>query len=470
MFRVAIGGIAIESCTFNPLRTQVRDFNFFREGVDFGVRYPFLGTFPDLEFIPTVRARALPGASVDQAAYQQIKGEILERLRALLPLDGVYLDMHGAMHVDGLEDAEGDWYASVRQLVGGDCLIAASYDLHGNMSQRIIDNLDLLSAYRTAPHVDEIETRRRTVAMLVEALRTHTHPFMTWQRVPVLLPGEKTSTEWQPGQSLYAKIPGAIIDGIWDLSILIGYAWADEPRSGASVVGVGTKPDAIKQGIEQLAAAFWDVAADFDFGMPALPVDECIRQAMASTNSPVFISDSGDNPTAGGVGDVTVVLGRLLALGATNVIYASIWDADAVAACEEAGEGSNVMLTVGGKLDTINSQPLRITGVVRRIVGTDNKQVVIDTGSVNIILTEKRTPYHHISDFEALGLNPMAAHIVVVKIGYLEPELKAAARDSFLVLSPGAVNQDIVSLPFRHVQRPIFPLDRDFNWTPSRAE
>lgn len=466
MYKIAVGGIAIESCTFNPLRTTLDDFTIWRDGVDFPTRYPFLSEFPDTQFLPTIRARALPGAPVDTAAYQYMKGELLERLAADGPVDAVYLDMHGAMNVADMDDAEGDLYESVRKLVGPDVLIAASYDLHGNLSPRIIDNLNLLSAYRTAPHIDDTETRQRTVDLLLRALRTGTRPYMVRQFIPVLLPGEKTSTEWEPGESLYRRIPEFMGGDVWDVSILIGYAWADEPRSGANVVGVGTDKGQVDAVVKTLATAFWDVREQFEFGVPALPTDDCIQGAMASDARPVFISDSGDNPTAGGVGDTTGLLARLLALGATDVIYASIVDPTAVAICVTAGEGAAVDLSVGGKMDQVNAPPLPIRGIVRAIRPSENTEVVVRADGVDLILTARRRAYHHIASFNALGLDPHAVQMVVVKIGYLEPELKAAANRAFLALSPGVVNQDIPRLPYQRVQRPIFPLDADVAWTP----
>jgi microcystin degradation protein MlrC len=471
--RIAIAGIATENSTFSVSTTALEDFTILRGG-EMLPRYPFLLQFDDVTFVPLIRARALPGGPVDSSAYQQIKAELIDQLGGQT-WDGVYLDMHGAMYVRGLDDAEGDWMASVREVVGESCLIAASYDLHGNVSQRVMDNVDVLTAFRTAPHVDVEATLERAVQLLVGCLRNGIRPVKRFIPVPVLLPGEKTSTEWEPGQSLYARIPQAVKrDGVLDASILIGYAWADEPRSSACVVVLGTDEATVDDEARSLAQHFWDVRREFQFGVPAGETDEIIQMALDAPESCVFISDSGDNPTAGGVGDVTYTLGRLIDLDVQSAVYASIPDAEAVEACHRAGVGAEVDLLVGGKLDTRYSQPLAIRGKViaaesfPRVeyghTGPMNKQAVIQVGGVKAILTEYRTPFHFIAQFERLGIDTLAHKLVVIKIGYLEPDLKRAAPLSLLALSPGAVNQALSELPYERITRPIFPFDPDMDF------
>ncbi len=468
--RIAIGGIAHESCSFSPLPTKLDDFTVVRPGApEFSQLYPFLSGFPGTRFLATLTAKAIPGGPIKAGAYQALKAELLERLGALEPLDGVYLDMHGAMCVSGRDDAEGDLLAAVREVVGRNCLISASYDLHGNVSERVMSNLDLITGYRTAPHIDVLETRERAVALLVRCLRDRIRPRKAFVKIPVALPGEKTSTEWEPGRGIYASIAQAI-DGerVLDATVQVGYVWADEPRMSACAIAIGQDEDAIAQVASRLAQRYWRSRAEFTFGAPALTVDDCIRRARKVDAKPVIISDSGDNPTAGGAGDVTYFLERAMALQPPDMLYASIADAAAVERCIAAGPGARVSLEIGGKLDRGNSGPLAITGTVESISAHDaNRQVVLKSGGIRIILTSKRTPFHHRRQFLELNLNPEDHRIVVVKIGYLVPELKAMARAAYLALSPGAVNQDIASLDFRRIQRPCYPFDPDMDWAPN---
>lgn len=482
--KIAIAGIATESCTFSTLPTRIEDFGIVRAGEEkFWQAYPFVADYSDIEFVPTLCARAMPGGPVEADAYATIKAEVLERLRANGPFDGVYLDMHGAMNVLGMDDAEGDFIASIRDVVGPGCVLAASYDLHGNVSERIMAGLDILTAYRTAPHVDTLETRSRAVRLLVECLQNGQRPYKAFVPIPVGLPGEKTSTEWEPGASLYARIPERIDhENVLDASILVGYIWADEPRVTACTIALGHDAAATRTAAEQLAQDYWDARHEFRFGVPALSVDECLQQALTGADYPVVISDSGDNPTAGGVGDVTYFLARALSHNIPDLIYASIPDADAVQTCIEAGIGAEVTLDIGGKLDYRHSQPLRATGSVKFILeqpwkhysmsveSDTNHQVVLQVGGVQVILTEKRTPFHHVAQFQALQIEPAQHQIVAVKVGYLVPELKALAKRAYLALTPGAVNQAITELPFERLKRPFFPLDPDMRWQPAQRD
>lgn len=468
--RIAIAGIATESCTFSPLSTALDNFRLTRQDEpQFNELYPFLQDYADCEFIGTLTAKAMPGGPVEAGAYRWIKAEILAGVAESLPLAGLYLDMHGAANVIGMDDAEGDFYAALRNAVGPDCLIAASYDLHGNVSERIMSSLDIITGYRTAPHVDYLETRARAMSLLVRCLREGIRPRKAFVKIPVGMPGEKTSTEWEPGRAIYRAIP-AEIDGdkVMDATIQVGYVWADEPRTTACAIAIGGDEAAIADAAARLAQRYWRRRAEFDFGVEALGIDDCIARAIKADAQPVLISDSGDNPTAGGVGDVTYFLERALALRPPDLIYASIPDSAAVQLCLTAGIGAEVSLSLGGKLDTRHSLPIDVCGIVEYIMAdAENPRVVVKAGGVRIIITAQRTPFHRRKQFTDLNIVPEEHKIVVVKVGYLVPELKAMAQRAFLALSPGAVNQAIVALPFTRIQRPCYPFDPDMEWSPA---
>jgi microcystin degradation protein MlrC len=400
-----------------------------------------------------------------------MKEEYLGLLRANGPWDGVYLDFHGAMNVRGMDDAEGDWVMAVREVVGPECLLAASFDLHGNISQREAATLDMLTAYRTAPHVDVIETREKALRMLLDCLDKEIRPATLWIPIPVVLPGEKTSTEWAPGDRLYAALAesdGA--PGLIDISLLVGYVWADEPRAGATVIATGFDRAVLAREATKVAQRYWDARHEFQFGVPAGSIDECIAWALDAPEACVFISDSGDNPTAGGAGDTTVALDALLRHGAPSAVVASIADAPAIETMLAAGVGATVDVALGGKLDPITCQPLSVRGIVRHLAPGDNPEAVLQIGDTHVIVTQRRRPYHFVADIQRLGLEPLAHKIVVIKIGYLEPDLKRHAPRAFLALTPGAVDQDIERLPFQRVRRPLFPLDNAMTWSPIVSE
>ncbi len=467
--RIAIGGIATESCTFSSLLTTLDDFTIYRgDNLLCETLYPFLDQFEAIEFLPTLKAHALPSGSVEATAYQTLKAEFLSRLRELGPVDGLYLDLHGAMNVQDLDDAEADWLTSAREIVGSDCLIATSLDLHGNISQKFIAQVDMLTAYRTAPHVDVFETREKACRMLVHCLQEGRRPQQAWLPVPVILPGERTSTEVEPGASLYVQLSEVDqVSGVLDASMFVGYVWADEPRSRATVIVTGFDSAIIQREAKRLAQAYWDTRTQFTFGVPASSMDDCIQTALRAPESCVFISDSGDNPTAGGVGDVPAMLERLLAHKVSSAVVASIPDHAAVAICQKAGVGQRVTLSLGGKLDPIHGQPLTVKGHIIHLRADDpvgGDIAVVQCQDVKVIVTSRRKPFHYITEFEKLGINPLAHKLVVIKIGYLVPDLKQAAPLALLALSPGAVNQDIPQIPFKRVQRPVYPLDPDMTW------
>jgi microcystin degradation protein MlrC len=475
-YRIGIGGIAIESSTFSPLPSGIDDFTILR-GAELIARYPFMPGWSfhgraDVEWLPCLHARAIPGGPVVWQSYEQMKRELLERIRAALPLDGFYLDIHGAMNVLGMDDAEADLTTTIRDLVGPGCLISAGMDLHGNVSARLVELMDMFTAYRLAPHDDVLQTREKACAQLVHCLDHQIRPLRAWVRIPVILPGERTSTLVEPGRSVYTSLQESDpVPGILDASLWVGYVWADEPRSSASVVVTGTDATHVRREAEKIARRYWDARTAFDFVAPAGSADWCIEQAVSFLGDAVVISDSGDNPTAGGVGDIPYFVGRLLAhpllaSGQLSAIYASIPDSAAVTACLAAGVGQDVALSLGGKLDPVHAQPLAVRGTVATLLRDDpigGNSAVLRAGGVHIILTSRRKPFHYIKDFTNLGLDPSAHKITAVKIGYLEPELRHAARHALLALTPGAVNQDIPSLQYQRVVRPIYPLDLEFD-------
>ncbi len=468
--RIALGGIGIESSTYSRIRARMVDFRVLTgDALTNSERFTFLKKYP-VPFLPTVVAAATPGGPVDRATYDTIKADFLKRLKALLPLDGLFLPMHGAMFVDGMEDAEGDWMESARRVVGPDCLLSASYDLHGNVSRRVIDNIDMFSAFRTAPHIDREETMQRSCAMLLHCIEKRIRPTLVWAPIPVLMPGERSSTTWEPGQRLWAQLPKLNKEpGILDVSLLVGYVWADEPRSSASAVITGTAVAAEKKIAVSLAQQYWDARKDFQFGTETGTIDYCIERAMKATTHPAILADSGDNPTGGGTSDRAEVLEELLRYKAQNTVFAGITDQPATDKCYAAGVGVTLPLSIGGTLDPVGSRPVKANAKVVFLVPTKDpleREAVVQIEGVTVVLSAKRRPYHDIADFTRLGLKPATYKIIVVKSGYLSPELAPLANPSLMALSDGSINQDIVHLPANKHRIPSYPFAADLTFTP----
>lgn len=462
--RIAIAGIHIESSAYAAHRASFRDFSVLTGDAVLS-RYDFLD--PAAAWIGILYARSIPGGRVRPEVYHAFKQRILDGLRDAGPIDGLYFDIHGAMSVDGLDDAEGDLITAIRAVIGPDVLVSAPMDLHGNISPVLAHAVELPTCYRLAPHEDAGETRERAARNLVGHLAAGKRPHRAWVRVPILLPGEKTSTRVEPAKSLYGSLAAITAkEGVTDASIWIGYAWADEPRCHATVIVTGDSPAVIAAEASALAVRLWEARSAFGFVGPPGSLDEAVSRALSSATRPYLISDSGDNPGAGGSGDVTWTLHRLLgfsSLFSEHIVYvASIFDGPAIEILFSHQVGDQVSVTAGARVDSRVSGPVTITGVLHGLHHGDpdaGRIAVIRVGGLHVIVTEFRKAYHRTGDFTAIGLDPAAADIIVTKIGYLEPTLYDIANGWTLALTPGPVDQDLERLVHHRIHRPMFPFD-----------
>ena len=474
--RIAIAGIGIESSTFSPAQTGEAAFHA-RIGDSIFTRYPFFAEDTDIrkraEWIPTLLGKSLPGGIVTREAYESMVDKTLKMLKNHGPYDGLFFDIHGAMSVVGLEDAEGDLIQRIREVIGTEVLVSTSMDLHGNVSERLAEHSDLITCYRMAPHEDALQSKARAITNMLDRLESGKGKpkYKAWIPVPILLPGEKTSTRIEPGKSLYAKIPSVEErEGVIDAAIWIGYAWADAPRNHAVVMVTGDDKAQVTTGAEMLANAFWDQRSEFEFVAPVATLKESLKMALAHKEKPFIISDMGDNPTAGGAGDVTWTLQQLMAQpefeseNGPSLIYASIPGPELIEEALKVGIGGKVSAMAGAKVDDRFAPPLKLEGIVTAIKEGDRDaevEVVVKIGSIDVIVTKKRKPYHQEADFTDLNLNPRKTDILVVKIGYLVPELYEMRKGWIMALTPGGVDQDLERLGYKHIKRPMFPLDME---------
>ncbi|KIW89098.1 uncharacterized protein Z519_10583 [Cladophialophora bantiana CBS 173.52] len=371
---IAVAGLACETSIFTPSRTLASAFHAKR-GREIIEKYPFIRKDASLGKIAdwhgALIGHALPGGIVTRASFEELTCEIIDRLRAIVSsttIHGLWYDIHGAMCVEGIDDSEAELLLRIRQVIGHDVVVSASMDLHGNVSRELVHQNDLITCYCTASHIDMPGKRAGICPEL---------PIKLWIPIPVLLPGEQTSTRIEQAKHIFAAVPGA--------------------ESKRCVIDA-----AIWNEAERLSQVFWDAHEDFDhFVGPTGSFDEWIDAAIESKKHPFFISDSGYNPTAGGSRDMTWGLMRLLA----------------------------------------SSEFEQSSGPAGNLCHDARIEVVLQVGSVFVILTALRKLYHH-EDFIDLDLKPREAYIVIVKIGYLEPELHNMAAGWRLPLSPAGVDQD----------------------------
>jgi len=468
VLRILIGGMSHESNTFNRSHTELDDFKISR-GKDILKDEAVKSLLAKgINVIPTIYAGALPSGTVSRSAYLQIRDELLRGIEGSGKIDGICLFLHGAMEVEGLGDGESDLAKNIRDIVGEEIPISASLDLHGNISPELVESTDILTAYRTAPHVDEVETRKKALTLLVTCVKKRMRPVPVMVKPPVLLPGEKVVTSIEPALSLYRELEKIDrLPGILGSSLLVGMAWADCPNAGASVIvvakGENHKIEAYNKACE-LAKDYWERREEFHLEVQSGSIDEMIKKAKESPKKPVFISDSGDNPTAGAAGDIPLFLERLLSMRVSHAVVGGIVDPDAVERCREARIGGELKTEIGGKIDKVNGSPLEVRG---RVVNLAPDGAVFRTDGVDVILTTRRRGWSSLDNFKSFGVDPSDRKIVVVKLGYLSQEQRNVAALALMALSPGCTNLFIEHQNYRRVRRPLYPLDRDFSWEPS---
>ena len=480
--RIAVGGLHIESSEFSEYRSSFEDFRVLEgEGIveRYGIYAPEVGDA--IEIVPLIHARALPGGPVTLEFFDAWGAQffgLLEEAMAGGGVDGVLLYLHGAASVIGMDDPEGWIAARVREMVGPGVPVACAMDLHGNVSDQLFDAVDYLTCYRTAPHVDEAETEMRAFRAIVRLIEERPQLHRAKVDIPILLPGEKTSTEVEPGTSLYGMLERVIAEhGLWDASIWMGYPWADQPRCHGAIVTLGTSIAEVEAAAAEIADAYWGVRHEFAFVGPTEAEEPAIAAALASTARPFFLSDMGDNPGAGGFDDTTGFLQKLHeayreAGSGKRVTYASIYT-PTIGVRGERGvmemPFEAIPMLVGRTLTLVLPHGFDFCATVERMFvdAMGGEGVVLADGNFKVLATQARTQFGTRRQFENAGITLEDEDIVVVKMGYLEPELSAAAEDWIMVLTPGAVDQDLVRLPYEHLTHPLAPFDGfDFAFSP----
>lgn len=477
--RILTLGIRNESNTFSTLPTKEGDFNLLR-GTDAlkDQQWAEVLEKEGVKVIPSLHAYAWPGGVVEKIAFDKFKNEILDSIRVHAgALDAIYMDMHGALHVEGYDDAQATLIKEIREIVGNDIIIGGSFDLHGNPSKEFVDKIDILTAYRTAPHRDGAETKARAVSLIIDALKNNWKPYIASVAIPILVPGEKSITEVEPLNSIYAQIPAVSeVEGLLDASIFAGYCWADLPRSAMRVFVMAKDKNyanAANDEAARLAQQIWDKREEMILDVPSGSIGDMLVKAKEYKGKTVFISDSGDNTTAGAPGDNTQVLDAIIKQDTKNALIAGIVDKEALDICQKTGLNKDVKLTLGGKVDYVFGKPSQIVGKVLylspdSIMKTNKGAAVLDVNGTKLVILNARRSFVKASDFTEVGLNPLDFEIVVVKLGYLYPELRDIAPVHLMALTSGFCNLDMTTLPFKEVARPSYPLDADMQWSPAK--
>ena len=490
--RLAVGGLCHETNTFAEGLTTLEDFT--RPGGFPGLMtgeevLRLRGTATctggfiaaaeaagDVAFVPLLWTFPQPSGTVEQAAFETVAGMLLERLAEALPVDGVLLDLHGAMVTEEYPDAEGELLRRVRDLVGPAVPVVATLDLHANISPEMVAHATALIGYDTYPHVDSFERGHEALQIIRDACQGRTRPVGALSQIPMLIGPPRQCTLLPPMQDLIALVHGyEQRPGIISITLAGGFPFADTACTGAAVVVIADgEPTLAAQTAEEIAGAVWDRREDFRLHLT--PLAEAIAWAREH-GGPVILADGSDNPGGGAPCDGTVMLQALIEAQAPRSTVAIIADPEAVAGAWAAGSGHEATLTVGGKTDDRHGPPLTLTGTVRLLsdgnyvnagpMGTGlpvamGRTAVFVVGDVEIVLTERRVQPYDTQALRSLGIEPADRLIIGLKSAvHFRADYGPLARRIFEVDTPGIHNPDVTTYAYRHLRRPIWPLDAD---------
>ncbi len=464
--RVFVAAFAHETNTFHPLRTTSYSVIESKPGATTAVPGVKEG---GLVGIAGTSAYPNGGGTIDGPACRGAMDRIVESLRAAMPVDALFLQLHGAMYADGVGPAETVLVERLRAVIGPKVPIACTFDLHGNIPARLGEAGDILVGFKTAPHIDQRQTAEHAGRLLVDALLGKIHPVSYVLPIPMILPGEKAMTTAEPFRSLVAEarrvesqgVPGHAAK-ILAATIFVGCAWTDSYDTGMSVMVTadGSKA-AARAAATHLARQVWDARRQFAFGCETAELEQGVAQAMAAKQSTVFLTDSGDNVTASTPGDLPVVLRHLIDHKIPSAVVAGIFDEAATRRCFEAGEGKRLRLSIGATVEKRYGPPLDVEAEVVRLIPKGVRMAVVRAGGVEVILTEQVVAFTDPHQFQACGIDPLSRKIVVVKEGYLYPKLSQIAPRHIMLLTPGTGDMRIEKLKYVRRRKPLFPLESD---------
>lgn len=482
-----------ETNTFSPLPTLLE--NFCRgTGVDgpcygddaikaFTDTNSGLGAFIDIAkengagIDVAIAASASPGGPVDDAAYEHIVSCICEAVAK--GCDAVLLDLHGAMVSQTCDDAEGELLRRVREITP-DIPIAAGFDFHTNLSSAITDNATVVTGYCTYPHVDIYETGARAARTLLRAMAGEVDPVIIYKVMPMLTHMNRQTPSREPMKGIMDRAMQAEADGeVLNASVFGGFPLADIPHVGLATVIVADRNDSKGAALcEELSDMAWQRRADFVYESGTL--EGAVAEAKTLRDGPVVMADHGENVGAGGVSDVMEALEEVLRAGLEDVVAGPFWDPAAVEELRAAGEGAEVSIDIGGKMDmpTLNlkGRPLRLSGKVGKLTDgeftisgpmmTGMKASIGDCavlelpGDVQVVVCSKRLEPYDKGVFTQAGIDPAKKRYVLLKSRqHFRAGFEDIARHIVMVPGPGVCSSDYSLFPFKNIPRPIYPLD-----------
>ena len=490
MPRILIAECKQEVSTFNPVLSGYEDFTV-RHGqsiLDYhrrvrsevGGALSVFDATPSVELVPTCSAHFITsGGTLADGAFQRIAGELLASIKAAPPVDGIYFSLHGAMATESEDDPEGYLLAETRKIVGEQVPIVISLDLHGILTDRMLEHSDAAVAFHTYPHVDFFGTGARAAKLLLRIVAGEVKPVTAKVAVPALVRGDELITE--TGSIRHAVSAAKVIEqspGGLSAAMMWGNPFTDVPALASNSFAV-TDNDPVRAEREALRIAnlFWEHHEKMQ--VPLTSLADAARITKENASGTVVLVDAADATSSGASGDSNAILRALLEADYRGAALIPIVDPGAVAAAFAAGVGKPVRTTVGGALDSGRFTPLPIEGRVRmlsdgwfhsettRELWQAGKTAVVQAEGFTLILTSRAVSLYDRALFLAHGCDPQQFGAVVVKSPHCEPQMfKTWAARYVDVDAPGSTSANLRSLGHTKCKRPISPLNPDVKFTP----
>jgi microcystin degradation protein MlrC len=477
--RVLIAGFQHETNTFAPSKTGYDDFvrggafPAMARGEDLlamrDINIPmggFIGAMADAELIPVLWAGATPAAHVTGDAFERIAGEIAG---AADGMDAIYLDLHGAMVCEHLDDGEGELLDRLRRVVGPRIPIVASLDLHANVTEKMLARADALVAYRTYPHVDMAETGDRAAFLLRRLLQRGNALYRASRQIPFLIPLNGMCTLVEPAQGIYRALTEAEIRHGLSLSFAMGFPAADFPECGPLVWGYGDS-DAVEREVASLANQI--IAREPEWAVPLLGPEEAVRLAMeiaATASRPVVIADTQDNPGGGGDSDTTGMLRALVSCSAQDAAMGLMVDPAAAASAHAAGAGADITIGLGGHSGVAGDAPFHASFRVEQLcdgrcqyggpmmhgkwsdVGPSARLAL---GGVQIVVSTHKDQMLDRNLYRMAGIEPERMKILVNKSSvHFRADFQPMAEAVLVAKAPGPLLADPADYPWTRLRK-----------------
>lgn len=428
------------------------------------------------ELVMAVSGSAHPSGCAEDAVIDYFADAVIDALKP--GCDALFLDLHGGMATVGIDDPEGELLARIRK-AAPDLPIAVAFDFHSNISALTVDNATVITGYRTYPHIDMYETGSRAGKTLLRSLAGEVHPAMVWRQLPMLTHLNCQTPSRQPMKDIMDRAIQAEAEGeVLNASVFGCFPLADISCVGLSSIIVCDRDTAGGAALlDELLGMAWDRREAFIFTTE--PVEDSIAHAKSLGSGPIILADHGDVCGSGGTQDVMAVLAEVMRQGLTNVCAGPYFDPVAVAELVAAGVGAEVTLALGGRTDMpaigLKGKPLEISGRVRRI--TDGRftitgpmmtgvmvdmgrTVVLDTGEVEIVISEQRHEPFDVGCFTHAGIDPSRKDYILIKSRqHFRAGFDAITERVVMVSGPGITTSDYEKFPWQKLRRPIHPLD-----------